>query len=586
MTATTTTAAAPPPASTSLSARRQRKLQKQLQEQQKQKQQQGEQSSSATFAPAGITVNGVPPKPKLILEPPASAFSHLRLHRDTDRSLKKHPIPAHRGVADAYRAHYVREMLQHAWKGYATFALDADDLQPLSATPHNWYAGGGTLLNTAVDALSTLFVANLTAEYEVAKEAVLMHYLRPSTLRRHVNVFETTIRVLGGLLGAYELDGDALLLEAARGVADRLLPALDAGEGGALPLNYVNLADGTARDQYGGKTWIVLSQAGSLQLEFQYLSDVTGDPVYAEKALAVLRNLAAKPGSNIPGLVPSHFTAAAQSPFHKVQAYGVGPNSDSYYEYLLKLYVATGDARFMDMFAKAADAMVMYMLQESPDGVFTYLPDINSQQPGVATPNQMFHHLSCFTGGMFALSSLTTCPHRAHPAHLPAPHTCASQELLIARKLTSTCVATATLPDTAGVGFELAGIELQKGGPVLYDRGYSLRPEIVESVFYLWRITGDVVWREVGWKLAQKLNTRCRNAVGFHVLNDVYDPASAFDRQESFFLAETLKYLYLLFSDDSLIPLDRYVFNTEAHPLSIRGHGRRKDVKWGTKTPM
>ncbi|KAJ1569547.1 hypothetical protein HK405_002998, partial [Cladochytrium tenue] len=78
------------------------------------------------------------------------------------------------------------------------------------------------------------------------------------------------------------------------------------------------------------------------------------------------------------------------------------------------------------------------------------------------------------------------------------------------------------------------------------------------------------------------IDRHCRDEVAFHGLRDVFQPAKApIDMQESFFLAETLKYLYLLFADSDVLPLDAYVFNTEAHPLSVRGRGRRAHLVWG-----
>ena len=105
---------------------------------------------------------------------------------------------------------------------------------------------------------------------------------------------------------------------------------------------------------------------------------------------------------------------------------------------------------------------------------------------------------------------------------------------------------------------------------------YYLRPELVESIFYMWRFTHDPIYRVWGWNIAQSIERQCRDSVGFHGLIS----SNEFnDRQESYFLAETLKYLYLLFSADDLVPLDKYVFNTEGHPFSIRGHGPRTDMR-------
>ena len=97
----------------------------------------------------------------------------------------------------------------------------------------------------------------------------------------------------------------------------------------------------------------------------------------------------------------------------------------------------------------------------------------------------------------------------------------------------------------------------------------------MESYLLLWRLTKDPKYREWGWEMVQALDKHCKAEAGYSGIRNVYQVASGSanqdDVQQSFFLAETLKYLYLLFSDDNLIDLKRWVFNTEAHPLPIRG---------------
>ena len=99
---------------------------------------------------------------------------------------------------------------------------------------------------------------------------------------------------------------------------------------------------------------------------------------------------------------------------------------------------------------------------------------------------------------------------------------------------------------------------------------YILRPEVIESYFVLWRTTHDQKYRDWAWEAFQAIKEHCRVEGGYSGIQNVdTTPVSHDDNQQSFFLAETLKYLYLIFSDDDLIPLDKYVFNTEAHPLGI-----------------
>jgi mannosyl-oligosaccharide alpha-1,2-mannosidase len=106
------------------------------------------------------------------------------------------------------------------------------------------------------------------------------------------------------------------------------------------------------------------------------------------------------------------------------------------------------------------------------------------------------------------------------------------------------------------------------------DRAYKLRPEALESVFIMYRITGDNTWREKGWKMFQSIVAATETASGHAQLKDVTSAlGEQGDKMESFWLAETLKYAYLLFSEESLVSLDDWVLNTEAHPFK-RGRGK------------
>ena len=100
---------------------------------------------------------------------------------------------------------------------------------------------------------------------------------------------------------------------------------------------------------------------------------------------------------------------------------------------------------------------------------------------------------------------------------------------------------------------------------------YLLRPETVESFFVLYHLTGDPVYREWGWEVFQAIERYCKTKVGYGELSDVQNlKIKPRDTMESFFLAETLKYLYLLFDPETPIDLlHKHVFNTEAHPMRI-----------------
>ncbi|KAJ3119327.1 Mannosyl-oligosaccharide 1,2-alpha-mannosidase IB [Nowakowskiella sp. JEL0407] len=523
-----------------------------------------------------------------------------------------------RNNQDLEKMNVIKEMMIHAWKGYEEHAWGSDELKPLSLSSHNWYRGH-SMLSTPVDALDTLYIMNLTTEYAASKKLILAT-LNVDKINDYISVFETTIRILGGLLSAYDLEGDKNLLNKAVEVAEKLLLAFDTETG--IPVNHVNPATGRFRPQdMEVDSTTSLACAGSIQLEFQYLSDVTGNPKYAEKALFALEQIFSieKP---VAGMYPK-IILNRQLKF-STNEYSIGASGDSFYEYLLKLWLSTGENRYWKIYLEAAEAVQSYMTRKSRDGKHTFLATTHLRLENFTT-SVGHHHLTCFTGGMFATGALAK--REGNWAEL----------LALGKQITESCF---DLYNTTKTGFsaETVNGDLR----TIWQPAYYLRPETAESIFYMWRYTHDPKYREMGWQIVQNLNKWCKLPAGFSGLQHVdkfnygfdletgepiwtedmsnwsdfhahnshlhehsvpsaihestpaskiriisddnfpyVDAVSRIDLQNSFFLAETLKYLYLLFSSDDDIPLEKYVFNTEAHILSMRGHGRRADPrKW------
>ena len=165
-------------------------------------------------------------------------------------------------------------------------------------------------------------------------------------------------------------------------------------------------------------------------------------------------------------------------------------------------------------------------------------------------------HLVCFSGGMFALGAEGEKKER---------------DLQTGKELTATCHEIYSRMET-GIAPEIVMFDTTKNDFYVKprDRHYLLRPETVESFFVLYRVTGDPMYREWGWEVFQAIERHCRVAAGYSGIRDVTTPDVQHDnQQQSFFLAETLKYLYLLFSSSDVVSLDEYVFNTEGHPLPV-----------------
>uniref|UniRef100_A0A671RE79 alpha-1,2-Mannosidase n=1 Tax=Sinocyclocheilus anshuiensis TaxID=1608454 RepID=A0A671RE79_9TELE len=244
----------------------------------------------------------------------------------------------------------------------------------------------------------------------------------------------------------------------------------------------------------------------------------------------------------------------------------IGGLGDSFYEYLIKSYLMSEktDQEAQKMYYRAMEAIETNLVQKSPGGL-TYV----AEWRGGILDHKM-GHLACFSGGMIGIGADDgPAGQRQHYLDLAAEitHTCHESYSRSATKL-----------GPEAFRFD-AGAEATANR--LSDRYYILRPEVIESYMYMWRLTHNPKYREWGWEAVEALEKHCRVDAGFSGIRDVYASTVSHDNmQQSFFLSETLKYLYLLFSDDDLLPLEDWVFNTEAHPLPecrmMAGHAERK----------
>lgn len=442
----------------------------------------------------------------------------------------------------------IKEMMLNAWTNYKLYAWGKNELSPLSKTSfdHGVFGAHSTGA-TIVDALDTLFLMNLTSEYEEGRNWIANEFTLDD-VDRAISVFETNIRFVGGFLSLYALTGDTLYKNKAKYVADKLIPAFNTPTG--VPYTRINFKTGVPE---GGSS--ILSDFGTLSLEFNYLSVITGDSTYKNIIDRITNFLNDKDKPN--GLYPSWLnpkTGKWDSSFATFGGLG-----DSFYEYLLKSWIQSNekDKVSKDMFKEAMISVKKYMIKINPDNL-TYLSGVM----GTMADNRM-EHLACFAGGLFSLAG-----------HTNVDYTSTQEYLKLGKELTKTCH---TLYETShtGLGAESTyfanSIKLDKSS---YQNSemtkYILRPETVESYFYLWRITHDSIYRDWAWEAVQALEKHCRTPTGYSGIKGVYKVDPDHDNvQQSFFLAETLKYLYLIYSGDDILPLHDWVFNTEAHPLPI-----------------
>ena len=419
-------------------------------------------------------------------------------------------------------AEQVKAEFIHAWNGYKKYAWGHDDLKPLSKSFHDWY--DESLLMTPVDAFSTMKLMKLEKEAEEDKQLILEHLSFDKNI--NVQLFEINIRLLGGLLSAYQLDGDKRFLNLAVDLADRLLPAFDSPTG--MPYRFVNLVTGAKRDSLNNP-----AEIGTLLLEWGTLSKETGNPVYYEKVKQAVRFMFSK-RSEIDLVGTSINVETGKWENNESHISGM---IDSYYEYLLKGWLMFGDEELKKMWDTSIKAINKYLAHQTENGLWYCTVDMNSGK----RINTYFGALDAFFPAVLALSG----------------------DLERAKQLQESCYKMWMLYGIEPEEIDYTTME------ILYD-GYALRPENIESAYYLYHFTKDSRYPEMGKKYFESIVKYCRNEAAYAHLSSVITKEQK-DAMQSFFLAETMKYCYLIFADEGTIDFNKTLFNTEAHPLKIWG---------------
>ncbi|MGH7025235.1 MAG: glycoside hydrolase family 47 protein [Caulobacteraceae bacterium] len=415
------------------------------------------------------------------------------------------------------RAARVKAEFLHAWTNYRRYAWGHDELRPLSRTPRDWY--GQSLMMTPVDALDTLVLMGLRRQADADRALIDSRLDFDKDIS--VKTFEVTIRLLGGLLSGYELTGDPVLIAKAKDLATRLLPAFDTPTG--LPYAYVNLRTGAVSQPMTNP-----AETGTLILEFGTLSKLTGNPIYYAKAKrALVATFARRSKIGLVGLGLDARTGAWTD-----RDATIGGGDDSYYEYLWKCWRLFGDRDCLAMWKASIPAVNRYLADEVRGQLWYGHADMNS---GARTAS-LYGALDAFFPGLLALSGDV-----GRAAHLQ---------------------------DSSFRMWNLWGIEpetLDYRTMTVVQPGYELRPEIVESTFYLSHYTGDPRYQAMGRTLFTDFVKYDRAPFGYAALTSVVTKQKR-DAMPSYVFAETFKYFYLLF-DPKALDFDAVTFNTEAHPL-------------------
>jgi mannosyl-oligosaccharide alpha-1,2-mannosidase len=450
-----------------------------------------------------------------------------------------------------HRRQAVVDAFLHSWNGYVTYAWGRDELQPRSRTAKNWNEDSTKGMGlTILDSLTTMFLMNLTKPLEKALDWVKNELT--FSLEVEASVFESTIRCLGSLLSIFELTGERddqrYLVKKATDLADRLLYAFNTSSG--LPHSTVNLRTKNHFNQQWAGGGNILSEFGTMQLEFRTLSYHTKNPIYDMKATHSMAIILSRAPRDM--LCPTYMSSKHLT--WMTDHISLGALGDSFYEYLLKQYLLTGktEDRYKNAYLTAAHAIMDKLVFYSKPSHWAYVAEYRRRE---FYPKM--DHLACFVAGMLAFGANQV------------DHERKTETMKIAAELTKTCVLMYTRQQS-GVSPEY--VEFVGGMDFINGPGYYiLRPEALEAVFYMWRMTHQQEWRDAGWKMFAAIDRWCKNDVGYCGLKEVNVKSPLKDNlQQSFWMAETLKYAYLLFSDDSVLNFSEWVLNTEGHPLKIR----------------
>ncbi|KAJ8108873.1 hypothetical protein OPT61_g7864 [Boeremia exigua] len=501
---------------------------------------------------------------------PVDQFSQLSANKPSKRPLVQHTFaPASKEIRDttAFRRRAVQQVFKRCWQSYKDRAWTKDELAPISGGAKDTFGSWGA---TLVDGLDALWIMDMKEEFSEAVNAAVEIDFGPK-IDGEINVFETIIRYLGGFLGAYDVSGchDARLLNKAMEVADMAYASFDTPN--RMPVSRWSPKKAVDGEEQLPAESMLIAEAASASLEFTRLSQLTGDMRYHDAISRVTNVLDEQQAlTKLPGMWP--ISVNMRKPDLTSDGFfGLGAMADSAYEYLPKMYlllngIGSVAVQYQKMYEYAMSTAIAHtlfgpMVHDQAD-ILIASANVNGER------DNKRQHLVCFAGGMFALGGRLF----ENSTHSD-----------VGRKITEGCAWTyknapnGIMPEvfsmTACPTLSACDYTATPGSSPfseVADGRYVLRPEAIESIFVMYRTTGEAKYQDIAWDMFQAIDKHTRTEFANAAIGDVMKtPVERYDSMESFWLAETLKYFYLIFSDPDDISLDDFVLNTEAHPFRI-----------------
>ena len=417
----------------------------------------------------------------------------------------------------------VKAQFKWAWDHYVALAWGKDEINPVSGTARSFFIEGHDLGLSLVEALDTLWIMELDAEFQAGVDWVKAHL--SFDVDAFSQVFETNIRLVGGLLSAHLACGDPVLLAKARDLADRLMKAFDASPHG-LPYRYVNLKTGAVRDPETN-----LAEIGTYITEFGVLSRLTGDDRYFKAARrAMMHALNMRSGIGLMAANIHAETGAFISRNASVDVY-----ADSFYEYLWDAWELFGDAELKTAAEECLVAMVQHQGHRYDGRLWFPMVDYET---GVVTGTSQTV-LGAYLAGLLGQAGLKAAGDDFLETYVQMQ---ATYEVI---------------PES---------IDVTTARPRMKETG--LRPEFADACLNLWQGDRDDRYRALAAIHYRTMKATSNAAYGFTVLDDITArPMKQADNCPGYWWSEQMKYYYLMFAQPKRIDMGRLVLSTEANVL-------------------
>ena len=413
------------------------------------------------------------------------------------------PLPAE--AKENWRAlgEDVRNEMRWAWGHYRERAWGKDQIMPISGGSESFSIKGKHLGLSLIEALDTLWLMELDKEFEDGVDWIKANL--DFDVDGEVSVFETIIRLVGGLLSAWHACGDPVLLAKAKDLTDRLMPSFEASPLG-LPHRYINLKTGALRGPETNP-----AEIGSCITEFGTLSKATGDPRYfnaAKKALVSMFERRSKIG-----LLADKIHCMTGE--WKSRRATIGPPADSYYEYLWDAWDLFRDADCLAMYRACTAAILQHQSLRLGDHFWFVDTDFETG----ARINADQDELSSFYGGLLAQGG----NRRDGEAYTRAWDSVADKFGILPEGYN---------PETGATPYKTN----------------DLRPELADAAFNHWLIDGREEWRHMVAKHYRAMKRWNKARYGYAVMKDVTTKQQG-DHCPGYWWSEQMKYYWLIFAD-------------------------------------